>query len=248
MQTKQQSAKKHESNFLVTLAAALLCAGIIRSFFFEPFHIPSSSMKPNLLIGDYIFVSKFSYGYSRFSFPFGYKFNYFDDRIWASEPQRGDVIVFRFPHDTSVNYVKRLIGLPGDEIQMRSGVLYLNNQRIEKISDGFFSDENGGKKIEIAQFSEKLLDGKIVKTLDQYDDLPQDNTGIYKVPQGYYFFMGDNRDNSQDSRFLDDLGFVPQQNLIGKARIIFFSASQPIWKFWHWHHSLRFKRMFKKID
>lgn len=246
--TAATAEKKEESHFLVTLAAALFCAGIIRSFFFEPFHIPSSSMKPNLLIGDYIFVSKYSYGYSRFSFPFGYKFDYFDGRFFSAEPQRGDVVVFRLPKDPSINYVKRLIGFPGDEIQVRHGVLYINNERINKKEDGLFIDKNGDEENKIRQFSEELTAQKTIKILDLREDMPQDDTGIYKVPEGHYFFMGDNRDNSQDSRFINELGFVPQQNLVGKARLIFFSSSQPIWKFWHWHQSLRFFRMFKKVE
>lgn len=193
-------------------------------------------------------MSKYSYGYSRFSFPFGYKFDYFDGRIFNEEPKRGDVVVFRLPKNPSINYVKRLIGLPGDEIQMRDGVLYINGKEISKKSDGFFVDENGDEKIQIRQFVEKLTDEKTVKTLDLTDDGSQDNTGIFKVLEGHYFFMGDNRDNSQDSRFVNELGFVPQENLVGKAQVIFFSTSRPAWQFWHWHDSLRFNRFFRKIE
>lgn len=248
---KIPSAKPPENpedkfGFFQTLAAAMLCAVIVRSFFFEPFHIPSGSMKPNLLIGDYIFVSKFSYGYSRYSFPLGYKF--FEGRIFSSTPKRGDVVVFRLPSDPKVNYVKRLIGFPGDKIQVRDGVVYLNNRKIEKVSDGFFDDKDLDiGKSKIPQFSETLPEGKVVTTLDQAIS-PQDNTGIYEVPQGHYFMMGDNRDNSQDSRFLNEVGYVPEENLIGRASFIFFSSRYALWQLWEIHHSIRFDRIFKKLN
>lgn len=242
----KKTQKNEEPNFIKTLFAAIIFATIIRSFFFEPFHIPSSSMKPNLLIGDYIFVAKYSYGYSRYSFPFGIKF--FDGRIFNTAPKRGDVAVFRLPSNTNINYVKRVIGLPGDEIQMREGVLYINDKKVEKINDGIFKDESYefGTK-EIAQFLENLPEGKIIKTLDE-KETPADDTGIYKVPKGHYFMMGDNRDNSQDSRFQSYVGYVPEENLVGRTTYIFFSTKEPIWKFWKWNHSIRFNRIFKKIN
>lgn len=242
--SEKKIEKKPESKFefVKTLAAAILCAAIVRSFFFEPFHIPSSSMKPGLLIGDYIFVSKYSYGYSRYSFPFG--FDIFSGRIFSDTPKRGDVIVFRLPSDPSINYVKRLVGFPGDKIQMRDGVLYINDQEVKKLRSGTFVDDGR----EIVQFTEKLPEGKDIETLDQIAGTPQDDTGIYEVPENHYFMMGDNRDNSQDSRFLSDVGYVPMENLVGKARIIFFSTDKEIWKFWQWHKSVRFSRIFKKID
>lgn len=234
-----------KSGFFKTLLIALICAGFVRSFFFEPFHIPSSSMKPTLLIGDYIFVAKYSYGYSRYSFPFG--FNFFAGRIWKSEPKRGDVAVFRLPSDPSINYVKRLIGLPGDKIQMRDGVLFINDEEVKKSADEKFFDEDSGIQIEIAKFLETLPSGRSFNTLDQ-SRTPQDNTGIYEVPQNHYFMMGDNRDNSQDSRFLSHVGFVPEENLVGRATIIFFSNSKPTWQFWNWPNSIRFNRIFNKIN
>ncbi len=239
--------EKKESGFFKTLITALICAAFIRSLFFEPFHIPSSSMKPGLLIGDYIFVSKYSYGYSRYSFPFG--LNIFSGRIFKTEPQRGDVVVFRLPSNPSINYVKRLIGLPGDKIQMRDGVLYVNNLEVQKISDGAFYDEDlPDENKEVPQFFETLPEGKMITVLDQNPNTPQDNTGIFEVPQGHYFMMGDNRDNSQDSRFLTQVGFIPEENLVGKARVIFFSANDNILKFWEWGHSIRFKRILKKVQ
>jgi signal peptidase I len=236
---------KKQLGFIPTLLVALVCAGIVRSFFFEPFHIPSSSMKPGLLIGDYIFVAKYSYGYSRYSFPFG--FDFFDGRIWESEPKRGDIAVFRLPSDPRINYVKRIVGLSGDRIQMRDGVLFINDEEVKKIADGVFDDEDSGIKIEIRKFLETLPNGKIATTLDQTTS-PQDNTGIYEVPQGHYFMMGDNRDNSQDSRFLTHVGYVPKENLVGRATIIFFSNSKPTWQFWNWPSGIRFERVLKKVS
>lgn len=242
-----EEVKKTETKtgFVKTLIIALVCAGFVRSIFFEPFHIPSSSMKPTLLIGDYIFVAKYSYGYSRYSFPFG--FDFFEGRIWKSEPKRGDVIVFRLPNDPKINYVKRLIGLPGDQIQMRDGKLYINENEVTKISDGNFLDDDSETQIEIKKFLETLPEGKVISTLDQ-SSTPQDNTGIYEVPQGHYFMMGDNRDNSQDSRFLTYVGYVPEENLVGRATIIFFSNSKPTWQFWNWPNSIRFNRLFNKVN
>jgi signal peptidase I len=255
---------------------AILLATLIRSFFFEPFHIPSSSMNPTLVVGDYIFVKKYSYGYSRYSFPFG--INFFQGRILSKQPQRGDVLVFRLPSNPQINYIKRVIGLPGDRIQMRGGRLFINGEGVKKTFDGMFSDEdlvlsnkkpgvirkffdklfqisqreikdeslaNDGEK-EIKRFSEELPEGKILNIFDQLIT-PQDNTEVYKVPQGHYFMMGDNRDNSQDSRFLDKVGYVPEENLVGKADVIFFSARKAIWQFWNLQDSMRFNRLFKKI-
>ena len=240
-------SEKPPMGFVKTLIIALLCAGFVRSIFFEPFHIPSSSMKPGLLIGDYIFVAKYSYGYSRYSFPFGIDF--FEGRIFEkNKPNRGDVAVFRLPTETSINYIKRIIGLPGDQIQMRNGVLFINNAEVSKVADGVFTESDESLKVEIRKFLETLPEGKTVETLDQNTETPQDNTGIYEVPLGHYFMMGDNRDNSQDSRFLSQVGYVPEENLVGKATIIFFSNSKPTWQFWNWPNSIRSNRIFTKVN
>lgn len=246
MKDSQEKKPETPMSFAKTLIIALLCAGFVRSFFFEPFHIPSSSMKPGLLIGDYIFVAKYSYGYSRYSFPFGIDF--FDGRIWKSTPKRGDIIVFRLPSQPSINYVKRLIGLPGDHIQMRNGVLYINDEEVKKSADGVFTEFDESGKIEIKKFLETLPEGKIVTTIDQSSNTPQDNTGIYEVPQGSYFMMGDNRDNSQDSRFLTQVGYIPEENLVGRATVIFFSNEKPTWQFWNWPSSIRFNRIMQKVN
>jgi signal peptidase I len=244
--TKQNQEPKKEMGFFKTLIIALIFAGFVRSFFLEPFHIPSSSMKPNLLIGDYIFVSKYSYGYSRYSFPLG--INFFSGRFLKTTPKRGDVVVFRLPSQPSVNYVKRLIGLPGDKIQVINGVVFINEKEVTKTLNGVFVDSDSEVKNEIKIFLEKLPEGKIIQTLDQNSQMAQDNTGVYEVPQGHYFMMGDNRDNSQDSRFLTEVGYVPEENLVGRADFIFFSNSKPTWQFWHWLNSIRFKRLLSKVN
>lgn len=249
MKSKQPNIPTKTSNpegwgsFTKTLIAAIICAGIVRSFFFEPFHIPSSSMKPNLLIGDYIFVAKYSYGYSKYSFPLS--LNLFSGRIWETKPERGDVVVFRLPSNPSINYVKRLIGMPGDQIQVVEGQVYINEKPVPKEYLNDFTDSDNSK---IKEFTETLPEGKKITILDQSPDTPQDNTGTYIVPENHYFMMGDNRDNSQDSRFLNHVGYVPSENLVGKANIIFFSSSDPFWKIWNWHHAIRWQRIFKTIQ
>jgi signal peptidase I len=239
------TAEKHKAGFIKTLVIALVCAGIVRSFFFEPFHIPSSSMKPNLLIGDYLFVAKYSYGYSRYSFPFG--LNIFEGRIFNKSPKRGDVAVFRLPSNPSINYIKRIIGLPGDKIQMINGVLYINGLEVKKTYEKDFIDLDGEKETTLKESKEILPEGKELFTLDQRPDAEQDNTGIFEVPLGHYFMMGDNRDNSQDSRFLAQVGYVPEENLVGRATIIFFSNSKPTWQIWHWPKSIRLGRLLKTV-
>jgi signal peptidase I len=247
--TKKNSSnsepKKPETwgDFVKTLIFAIICATIVRSFLYEPFHIPSSSMKSNLLIGDYIFVSKSSYGYSKYSLPFAP--NLFGGRIFYSKPQRGDVVVFRLPSNPSINYIKRLIGLPGDKIQVIDGQVFINEQEVSKEYVDNFIDEDGTS---IKRFSETLSSGKTFQVLDQYQSSPQDNTGIYLVPEGHYFMMGDNRDNSQDSRFLNAVGYVPEENLVGRARVIFFSNEKPFWQFWGWYKDIRWQRLLKIIN
>ena len=240
---KQESTPESWGGFLKTMAIAVLCATIIRSFLYEPFHIPSSSMKSNLLIGDYIFVSKFSYGYSRYSFPFSP--DLFSGRIFATKPQRGDVIVFKLPSDTNINYIKRLMGLPGDKIQVINGQVFINDKPVAKEYIDDFIDSDGTK---IKRFAETLPEGKIIQVLDQFPDMPQDNTGVYIVPDGHYFMMGDNRDNSQDSRFLSAVGYVPEENLVGRATTVFFSDEVPFWKFWEWPRKARWKRIFHPVQ
>ncbi len=220
------------------IVQALLLALVIRTVLFQPFSIPSGSMMPTLLIGDYLFVSKWSYGFSKFSLPFSP--DLFEGRILASDPHRGDVVVFRKPSEPQTDYIKRLIGLPGDRVQMRDGVLYLNGQAVPKDPAGFFVTGGG---TQIPQFRETLPNGVTYLTLDADPDSIGDNTREFLVPPGHYFMMGDNRDNSLDSRF--DVGYVPFENFVGKAQVIFFSMendASPL-EFWRWPTSLRPSRI-----
>ena len=229
-------------NVLIALVLAL----VIRSFLYEPFHIPSGSMKPNLKEGDFIFVSKYDYGYSRYSFPFG--FPIFNGRIFfKNKPVRGDVLVFRLPSNPSINYIKRLIGLPGDKIQMKNGVLYVNGNEVPKkyIEEVLEYDNDPSSKVK--EYREILDNGKEVIVLDKIKNGNGDNTAVFTVPEKHYFFLGDNRDNSLDSRFRET-GFIPEENLIGKARIIFFSSSENPLKFWKWGKIIRTNRIFKTIE
>lgn len=218
---------------------------LIRSFFYTPFHIPSGSMKSTLLVGDYIFVSKYAYGFSRYSFPLSPPL--FEGRVSAKEPERGDVIVFRLPTDTDVDYIKRLIGLPGDKIQVVEGELYLNGGRVKREPIGDFADEErGGQRI--TRYIETLPNGRSYEILDEVQNGTLDNTPIYTVPPGHYFFMGDNRDNSTDSRVLKTVGYVPAENLVGRAEIIFLSVRDSLWKVWTWLETMRKDRFFTEIE
>jgi len=231
-----------------TLFYALIIALLIRSFLFQPFYIPSSSMEPNLLVGDRLFVSKYSYGYSRHSLPFSPKI--FDNRIFKKIPKRGDVVVFKTPADNRTDYIKRLIGIPGDTIEILNGELYLNDIKINKRKiDNGPTIKCGNDDINVIFFEETLPSGK--KYVVAYrTEGSMINSDRYVVPDNHYFFMGDNRDCSKDSRFLSSVGYVNFKNLIGKARLIFFSNDQfkgSFFKFWKWNETLRFDRFFKKI-
>jgi len=228
---------------------ALILAMIVRVFFYQPFNIPSGSMIPTLLVGDYLFVSKFSYGYSRYSFPYGP--DLFSGRIFASKPKRGDVVVFKLPRDNETDYIKRVIGLPGDKIQMINDVLYINGKAVpRKRIDDFLMKDAFGNTRRIPRYRETLPNGVTYPVLDITSSGASDNTQVYTVPEGHYFMMGDNRDNSTDSRVLSAVGYVPFENFVGRAEIIFFSTDErgSLWKFWTWPTSIRFGRFFELVD
>ena len=234
---------------LKTIIYALIIAVLIRSILLQPFYIPSSSMEPNLLVGDRLFVTKFTYGYSKHSFPFSPPF--FENRIFANNPKRGDVAVFKTPADNRTDYIKRVIGLPGDTIQFINGDLYLNgNQILKTIKSKNITNYCGKSKIKVNTFEEKLPNGKVY--LASYrTDITFANTDKYLVPKDHLFFLGDNRDCSKDSRFLSSVGYVHKDNLVGKAQFIFFSSDRKvgsIFTFWKWHKSIRFNRTFDRIN
>ena len=231
-----------------TIFYALVIAILIRSLLLQPFYIPSSSMEPSLLVGDRLFVTKLSYGYSKHSFPFS--LGPIKNRIFFSEPKRGDVIVFKTPADNRTDYIKRLLGLPGDKLQFIEGNLYLNNVEILKSKIKYNSKIYCGKsKVETNVFKEKLLNGREYLTT-YYINGSYQNSDEFIVPPDHYFFLGDNRDCSKDSRFLSSVGFVHKNNLVGKAQFIFFSTDitqGSAFNFWNWKNILRIERFFKKI-
>lgn len=252
MATASQSRRGgHAFGSVKTVIEAVLIAVLIRSLLFQPFNIPSGSMEPTLRIGDYLFVSKYSYGYSRYSFPFSPPL--FTGRIAAGQPQRGDVVVFRHG---SVDFIKRVIGLPGDRIQIIDRTVYLNGRPVERhrIADFVGSDPcgpsaPGSPPVDVPQWRETLPNGVSYDTLE-CKGLPAfpDFTQVYTVPAGHFFMMGDNRENSEDSRF-PDVGYVPFDDLIGRAQLIFFSLSPgwPTWAPWAWPQAIRWTRLFSLV-
>jgi signal peptidase I len=227
---------------------ALVIALVIRTFLFQPFNIPSGSMKATLLVGDYLFVSKYSYGFSQYSLPLSPPL--FSGRIPDGfMPERGDVVVFRLPKDTSTDYIKRVIGLPGDQIQVIDGVVSINGTPVkhERAPD-FIETEEGAVNTPVKRWKDTLPNGVSFYTLDLVDNGFADNTQVYTVPPGNYFMMGDNRDNSTDSRF-NQVGMVPFENIVGKAQMIFFSVyeGERAWQFWRWPVAVRWNRLFSIV-
>ena len=229
---------------LIQITYAILAALAIRSFMFEPFSIPSGSMYPNLKVGDYLFVSKYSYGFSRHSLPLSLPL--IPGRILYEEPRRGDIVVFKTPEDNRTDYIKRLIGLPGDKIKMVSNDIFINNERI---STKFLSDEKY-KFIDVKKVEEKLSNNRtynIYEFKKPFMDLDTNNFSEVKVPEDHFFVLGDNRDNSQDSRYI---GFIPKNNLVGRAELVFLSFDTEIgsfFKFWTWLPALRKDRFFVSL-
>jgi signal peptidase I len=230
---------------LKIVVQALILALIVRTLLFQPFNIPSGSMKSTLLVGDYLFVSKYAYGYSRFSLPFSP--DLFSGRIWSAPPDRGDIVVFKLPRDDSTDYIKRVVGLPGDRIQVRGGVLYINDKEVPRERVDTFVDADG---VSYERYRETLPEGVSYLVLDRDPNGIEDNTGVFEVPPDHYFMMGDNRDNSMDSRVpptRDGVGYVPFENLVGRAEVIFFSVDEgaSVWQVWNWPWTVRWDRIFK---
>ena len=241
-------ADNKPSGTLEMIRTAVYAVGIalaVRTVAYEPFNIPSGSMIPTLLVGDYLFVSKSSYGYSRYSLPLGLPL--FSGRIFASQPERGDVAVFKLPADNKTDYIKRIIGLPGDRINVKKGVLTINGVPVKRErTEDYLMREAGGNMVRRQQYVETLPNGRTSTIIEVSDNEMADNFSGDIVPPGHYFAMGNNRDNSSDSRF-SHVGFIPADNLVGRAEFIFFSIDGPLWKFWKWHNSIRTERVFTSI-
>ena len=238
------SSKPKQKSFepfrTIIIAGAL--ALLFRSLLFEPFNIPSGSMIPTLKVGDYLFVSKFSYGYSRYSFPFGAV--PFSGRVLGGEPERGDVVVFKQPRNESVAFIKRVVGLPGDEIAVKRGILHINGVAVDRQHADVGTATDGFSVMKYDDYIETLPEGTTHRIREVTDAGSLDNTRIYTVPEGHYFMMGDNRDNSNDSRTAS-VGLVPFENLIGKAQFLFFShnGSARLWEVWKWPFAIRYGRI-----
>ena len=229
------------------LIYAVVIALLVRTFAFEPFNIPSGSMIPTLLIGDYLFVSKYAYGYSRYSLPLGLPL--IPGRIFARLPERGDILVFKLPGDNRTDYIKRVIGLPGDTVQVREGRLYINGEQVPRRQiENYVPEHAPPGNLGIPQYIETLPNGRSYHVIEERgDNGPYDNTGIYQVPANHFFMMGDNRDNSSDSRA--SVGFVPDVNLVGRAEFLFFSLDSVAgWEVWKWPFALRYHRLFQTIE
>ena len=252
-QTPEKSGAVNEVvEIIKTVFYALLIALVLRVLFFQPFTIPSASMEPNLYQGDYIIVSKYSYGYSRHSIPFSPPL--FSGRLLEKRPERGDIVVFKLPRDGHTDYVKRIIGLPGDRIQMKNGLLFLNGAQVKRELAGTTKEDSGyGFIRDVSSYRETLPGGRSFLTNDFGTDGELDNTDVFVVPEGHYFMMGDNRDNSSDSRVAPEaggVGYVPAENLVGKAQIILLSwhPGASILKPWTWVFEARPSRFFHVLQ
>ena len=247
LQSMTKAKKNSFFSNLKSIFIAIFIALLIRSFIFEPFNIPSGSMKPNLLVGDFIFVSKYSYGFSKHSLPFSIPL--IPGKIFSNTPERGDVVVFKTPENNRTDYIKRVIGLPGDKIEIKNGIIFINGSEIlrKKLND-FIDTDNKTSNKRVRMYNEYFFN-KEINILDITDNGIADNTQLFNVPENHFFVMGDNRDNSQDSRFISTVGFIPYENLVGKAQFIFFSLENARFlQIWKWPNSIRYERIFQKIQ
>lgn len=244
------NAREEWFEFLKTAAVAIVLALMIRTFFLEPFNIPSGSMKPTLEVGDYLFVYKPAYGFSRYSFPFGLA--PIEERIWTRGhmPERGDVIVFKLPTNPSIDYIKRIVALPGETVQVKGGILYINRRAVRREPVGLRRIEEEGIPATVMEYIETLPGDVMHHIYEESDSRPLDNTQEFTVPEGHYFAMGDNRDNSQDSRVQNLVGFIPFRNIVGRASFIFFSTngSAHAFEVWKWPWTVRYSRLFRGIE
>lgn len=244
---RRRRAREEPAGVIRTVVWAVLLALVIRSFVYEPFSIPSGSMVPTLLVGDYVFVSKFAYGFSRFSLPFWAP--PIEGRLFARLPTRGDVAVFRLPAEPDQDYIKRIVGLPGDQVQMIGGVLTINGEPVKREPMADLVVDDGNTRLAFRRFVETLPNGVAHEIMQEKDDGPLDDTSIYVVPEGHVFAMGDNREHSQDSRMLTKVGYIPLDNLVGRADLRFFSIvpHEAWWKIWEWPARIRYDRVMRFV-
>lgn len=251
MTTQKEKHKDTLWENVKALIYALLLALLIRTLWLQPFHIPSGSMIPTLLIGDNLFVSKTAYGYSRYSIPFGGDINYFSGRIWGTEPKLGEIVVFRSVIEPDTDFIKRVVGLPGDRIQMKEGILYINDAPCSLDEVGEYEGMGDDGPIKGIKYMETLPNGlkHIILKQIPFGQADYDNTPVFVVPEGHYFMMGDNRDGSSDSRAQGVVGFIPYENLVGRASFIFFSTGGKIalWEIWRWPFTAHYSRIFNGI-
>ena len=245
--SRRRRTREKPADTLRTVLGAVLLALVFRSFIYQPFSIPSGSMVPTLLVGDYVFVAKFAYGFNRYSLPFWAP--PIGGRLFGRLPTRGDVAVFRLPADPDQDYIKRIVGLPGDQVQMIGGVLNINGNPVQREPMADLVVDDGETKLAFRRFAETLPTGTAHEIMQEKDDGPLDDTSLYVVPEGHVFAMGDNREHSQDSRMLTKVGYIPLENIVGRADLRFLSIvpHEAWWKIWEWPARIRWDRVMRVV-